>query len=145
MILEAGVRSLFGIVLAALLLVLLASAVVVPLQAFWARITVRVAGSWVVAMEKKEYSWAAQLVNYLYRLDPTDEEVRQRKAEALRQMAYVSTGANNRAHLISQALTLEGKVTLPRNDGNALTGGVGGGRLIIRSRINPAASERRMR
>jgi len=66
------------------------------------------------AMEKKEYSWAAQLVNYLYRLDPTDEDVRKLKAEALRQMAYVSTGANNRAHLMSQALALEGKITLPR-------------------------------
>jgi len=66
------------------------------------------------AMEKKEYSWAAQLVNYLYRLDPEDEEVRGLKAEALRQMAYVSTGANDRAHLMSQALALEGKVTLPR-------------------------------
>lgn len=66
------------------------------------------------AMDKKEYSWAAQLVNYLYRLDPQDEEVRALKAEALRQMAYVSTGANNRAHLMSQALALEGKVTLPR-------------------------------
>jgi hypothetical protein len=29
-------------------------------------------------------------------------------------MAYVSTGANNRAHLMSQALALEEKVTLPR-------------------------------
>jgi len=66
------------------------------------------------AMEKKEYSWAAQLVNYLYRLDPTDAEARKIKAEALRQMAYVSTGANNRAHLLSQALALEGKVMLPR-------------------------------
>ena len=66
------------------------------------------------AMEKKEYAWAAQLVNYLYRLDPEDAEVRQAKAEALRQMAYVSTGANDRAHLMSQALGLEGKVTLPR-------------------------------
>ena len=66
------------------------------------------------AMEKKEYAWAAHLVNYLYRLDPTDVEVRQRKADALRQMAYVSTGANDRAHLMSQALALEGKVTLPR-------------------------------
>ena len=66
------------------------------------------------AMEKKEYAWAAQLVNYLYRLDPTDREVRQHKADALRQMAYVSTGANDRAHLMSQALALEGKVTLPR-------------------------------
>jgi alkyl sulfatase BDS1-like metallo-beta-lactamase superfamily hydrolase len=66
------------------------------------------------AMEKKEYSWAAQLVNYLYRLNPQDKDVRALKAEALRQMAYVSTGANNRAHLLSQALALEGKVTLPR-------------------------------
>lgn len=66
------------------------------------------------AMENKEYAWAAQLVNYLYRLDPTDAEARKLKAEALRQMAYVSTGANNRAHLMSQAMALEGKVTLPR-------------------------------
>lgn len=66
------------------------------------------------AMEKKEYAWAAQLVNYLYRLDPEDAEVRQAKADALRQMAYVSIGANDRAHLMSQALALEGKVTLPR-------------------------------
>ncbi|WP_269581708.1 alkyl sulfatase dimerization domain-containing protein [Roseibium sp. Sym1] len=66
------------------------------------------------AMEKKEYAWAAQLVNYLYRLDPQDAEVRQAKADALRQMAYVATGANDRAHLMSQALALEGKVTLPK-------------------------------
>lgn len=66
------------------------------------------------AMEKKEYAWAAQLVNYLYRLDPEDVEIRQAKADALRQMAYVSTGANDRAHLMTQALALEGKVTVPR-------------------------------
>jgi len=66
------------------------------------------------ALKKKEYAWAAQLVNYLYRLDPQDKEVRKIKAEALRQMAYVSTGANDRAHLMSQALALEGKVKIPR-------------------------------
>jgi len=66
------------------------------------------------ALHNKEYAWAAQLVNYLYRLDPQDGEVRKIKAEALRQMAYVSTGANDRAHLMSQALSLEGKVTIPR-------------------------------
>ena len=65
------------------------------------------------AMDKKEYSWAAHLVNYLYQLDRTDEDARKIKAEALRQMAYVSTGSNNRAHLMSQALALEGKVTIP--------------------------------
>ncbi len=66
------------------------------------------------ALNKKEYSWAAHLVNYLYRLDPQDKEVRQLKADALRQMAYVSTGGNDRAHLMSQALALEGKVRIPR-------------------------------
>ena len=66
------------------------------------------------ALEKKEYAWAAQLVNYLYRLDPQNRDVRELKAKALRQMAYVSIGGNDRAHLMSQALTLEGKVTLPR-------------------------------
>jgi len=57
---DAGVGSLFGIVLAALLLVLLASAAVVPLQAFWARISVRIAGSWVVAVGMLMLGWFAQ-------------------------------------------------------------------------------------
>ena len=66
------------------------------------------------ALSKKEYAWAAQLVNYLYRLDPQDKEVHGVKAEALGQMAYVSTGSNDRAHFMSQALALEGKVTIAR-------------------------------
>jgi alkyl sulfatase BDS1-like metallo-beta-lactamase superfamily hydrolase len=66
------------------------------------------------ALEKKEFAWAAQLVNYLYRINPQDKEVRTVKADTLRQMAYVSTGNNDRAHLMSQALALEGKVTIPR-------------------------------
>jgi alkyl sulfatase BDS1-like metallo-beta-lactamase superfamily hydrolase len=53
-------------------------------------------------------------VNHLYRLDPQDPEVRQLKADVLRQMAYVSTGGNERAHMMSQALALEGKITLAR-------------------------------
>lgn len=66
------------------------------------------------ALETKENAWAAQLVNYLYRIDPQDKEVRAIKAETPRQMAYVSTGDNDRAHLMSQALALEGKVSIPR-------------------------------
>ena len=65
-------------------------------------------------MDKKEFAWAGQLVNHLYRLDSQDQEVRKVKAEVLRQMAYVSTGGNDRAHMMSQALSLEGKVTLAR-------------------------------
>jgi alkyl sulfatase BDS1-like metallo-beta-lactamase superfamily hydrolase len=66
------------------------------------------------ALEKKEYAWAAQLANYIYRIDAQDNEAREIKAGALRQMAYVSTGANDRAHLLSQALALEGKVNIAR-------------------------------
>ena len=33
-------------------------------------------------------------MNYLYRLNPQDQEVRLFKAKVLRQLAYLSTGAN---------------------------------------------------
>jgi alkyl sulfatase BDS1-like metallo-beta-lactamase superfamily hydrolase len=67
-----------------------------------------------IAYDKKEYAWAAKLLNYLYKLDSQDIEVRLLKAKILRQLAYLSTGANARSHLLTQALTLEGKVTVPR-------------------------------
>jgi alkyl sulfatase BDS1-like metallo-beta-lactamase superfamily hydrolase len=67
-----------------------------------------------LALDKNEFAWAAQLINYLYKLDPEDQEVRNIKAEALRQMAYRTTGANDRAHMLSQALALENKVTIAR-------------------------------
>jgi len=66
------------------------------------------------ALDKKEYAWAAKLANQVYLLDKQDKEARQLKADALRQMAYVSTGANDRAHLMSQALALEGKTNIAR-------------------------------
>ena len=66
------------------------------------------------ALEKKEYAWAAQLIQYVFLLDPGDKVVRQVKADALRQMAYRSTGSIPRAFLISEALALEGKVKIPR-------------------------------
>jgi len=66
------------------------------------------------AMKNKEYAWAAKLANQLYLIDDQDKDARQLKADALRQMAYVSTGANDRAHLMSQALALEGKVNIAR-------------------------------
>jgi hydrogenase/urease accessory protein HupE len=56
----AGAASLFGIVLTVVLLALLTSATVVPLQAFWARVAVRVAGSWAVAVGMLMLGWLAQ-------------------------------------------------------------------------------------
>jgi alkyl sulfatase BDS1-like metallo-beta-lactamase superfamily hydrolase len=66
------------------------------------------------ALDKKEYAWAAKLANQVYLMDTKDKDARRIKADALRQMAYVSTGANDRAHLMSQALALEGKTTIAR-------------------------------
>jgi alkyl sulfatase BDS1-like metallo-beta-lactamase superfamily hydrolase len=66
------------------------------------------------ALDKKEYAWAAKLADQLYLIDNQDIDARQLKADALRQMAYVSTGSSDRAHLMSQALALEGKVHIAR-------------------------------
>lgn len=56
----AGVTGLFGLVLAVLLLALLTSAAVAPLQAFWARTAVRVGGSWIVAVGMLMLGWMVQ-------------------------------------------------------------------------------------
>ena len=66
------------------------------------------------ALDAQEFAWGAQLIQYVYLLDPTDKEVRQLKADLLRQMAIRSTGSIARAFLMSDALALEGKVTIPR-------------------------------
>jgi alkyl sulfatase BDS1-like metallo-beta-lactamase superfamily hydrolase len=66
------------------------------------------------ALEEKAYAWGAQVIQYAYLLDPTDKAVRQLKADLLRQMGYRTTGSIARAFLLTEALTLEGKVTYPK-------------------------------
>ena len=66
------------------------------------------------ALAQKEYAWAAQVIQYAYRLDPMDKEVRQLKADILRKLGQLTTGSIARAFLLSEALALEGKVTIPR-------------------------------
>lgn len=56
----AGLVSLLGSALTVLLLTLLTAAAVAPLRAFWARIAVRVAGSWVVAVGMLMLGWMAR-------------------------------------------------------------------------------------
>lgn len=56
----AGPSTLFGIVLTVLLLALITAAAVAPLRALWARVVVRVAGSWVVAVGMLMLGWLAQ-------------------------------------------------------------------------------------
>lgn len=66
------------------------------------------------ALDNKEYAWGAQIIQYVYLLEPTNKEVRELKAELLRQMGYRATGSIARAFLLTEALTLEGKITYPK-------------------------------
>jgi len=66
------------------------------------------------ALDAKEYAWGAQIIQYVYLLDPENKEVRNLKAELLRQMAYRTTGSISRAFLMTEALTLEGKTAYPK-------------------------------
>jgi len=54
-------------------------------------------------------AWAAQLVNYVYKLDSNDKAARQIKTEAIRNMGQLSYSSIGRAFLISEARGLEGK------------------------------------
>jgi hydrogenase/urease accessory protein HupE len=56
----AGPATLLGIALTVLVLVLLTTAAIAPLRALWARIAVRVAGSWVAAVGMLMLGWLAQ-------------------------------------------------------------------------------------
>jgi hypothetical protein len=66
------------------------------------------------ALDKKEFFWGAQVIQYVYLLEPENKEVRNLKAELLRQMAYRTTGSIARAFLMTEALALEGKVNYPK-------------------------------
>jgi len=66
------------------------------------------------ALEKKEYAWGAQIVQYAYLLDPADKDVRQLKADLLRAMGHRTTGSIARAFLLTEARALEGEVTYPK-------------------------------
>ncbi|MEH7014727.1 alkyl sulfatase dimerization domain-containing protein [Neobacillus niacini] len=64
------------------------------------------------ALENKEYAWAAELITHLLNVDPTNPNAKQIKANALRQMGYVTPAVSSRAFYLTQALVLEGKINL---------------------------------
>jgi len=61
------------------------------------------------ALDNNEYAWAAQLVNYIYKIDPKDAEARTIRANALRKMGQLAMSGIGRAWFISEARALEGK------------------------------------
>jgi len=66
------------------------------------------------AFEKKEYAWAAQLVNHVYLLDPQNAEARKVKADALRKLGQLSFSSIGRSFLLSEARALEGTEAIPK-------------------------------
>ncbi|MCB1540760.1 MAG: MBL fold metallo-hydrolase [Rhodoblastus sp.] len=66
------------------------------------------------AFAKKQLAWAAQLVGYLYRLDPMKPDVRRLKADALQQMGRITPAHTIRSWYIAQARALRGEATIPR-------------------------------
>ena len=65
------------------------------------------------ALDKEEYAWAAELIQNAFLLDPMDKDVRQLKADILRQLGYRTTGSIARGFLLTEALALEGKGESP--------------------------------
>jgi hydrogenase/urease accessory protein HupE len=57
---EAEPSTLLGVVLAVLCLAVLTAGAVVPLKALWARVAVRVAGSWIAAVGMLMIGWTLQ-------------------------------------------------------------------------------------
>ncbi len=66
------------------------------------------------AQQKKEHAWALELVGYLWRLDPSDVELRRLKVDLLRTAAQLTTSMIARPISLTTALALEGKASVPR-------------------------------
>ena len=66
------------------------------------------------ALARNEFAWAAQLLQYVYRLDPLDPRVRAMKAQALQAMGRVTPAHTVRSWYLSQARALRGEVDIPR-------------------------------
>lgn len=60
------------------------------------------------ALEDSQYAWAATLAGYVLTNNPDHAEARAAKAEALRQMAYVTHSTITRSFMMTQAYELEG-------------------------------------
>ena len=62
-------------------------------------------------IEKGEYEWAAELGTYILNVDPNNEEAKLLQAYAFRVLSQLSEGFDERHWLLTDALTLEGKIS----------------------------------
>ncbi len=65
-----------------------------------------------VAIDNEEYEWAAELGTYILNVEPDNEEVKLLTAYTLRVLSYSSEGMDERHWLLTDALELEGKITI---------------------------------
>jgi alkyl sulfatase BDS1-like metallo-beta-lactamase superfamily hydrolase len=65
-----------------------------------------------VAIDNEEYEWAAELGTYILNVEPDNEEVKLLTAYVLRVLSYGSEGMDERNWLLTDALELEGKITI---------------------------------
>lgn len=68
----------------------------------------------VEGQQRQEHAWAVQLLQYLYRLNPRDAEVREHKARSLQAMGRVTPAHTVRSWYLTQARALRGEVDVPR-------------------------------
>jgi alkyl sulfatase BDS1-like metallo-beta-lactamase superfamily hydrolase len=66
------------------------------------------------AQQKQEYASALELVGYLWRIDPTDTDTRQLKADLPRACAQRTTSMIARPLSLTAALALGGTITVPK-------------------------------
>jgi alkyl sulfatase BDS1-like metallo-beta-lactamase superfamily hydrolase len=64
------------------------------------------------AADRGRYEWAAELATHLLRVDPDNAEAKRQKARALRALGRRSVSPNGRNYYLTQALELEGAVTV---------------------------------
>ncbi|MDI1263983.1 MAG: alkyl sulfatase dimerization domain-containing protein [bacterium] len=60
-----------------------------------------------------ELAWAAQLVNYVFRLNPHDRDVRGLKADILQKLGHITPAQTIRSWYLSQAAALRGDIRIP--------------------------------
>lgn len=65
------------------------------------------------ALEDGQYAWAATLASHALRADPESAAARNAKAQSYRKMGQVSSACNTRHWYLSNALMLEGNLTIP--------------------------------
>lgn len=63
-------------------------------------------------LDDRQWSWAATLATHVLRVDPENDDAKRIKAEAFRQMGYLSMDSSSRNWYLTEARRLEGLIDL---------------------------------